>query len=108
MFFAHTMLSKSSPTPRNRDTPVPSGYNSTSPHWYRTATPAEPDAAAHAYRYLSALADRPKLLVASSFDRLGEPLPLPTRSRASPWTSPDPPPATSKTWRQRVDCPVSA
>ncbi|MBM9624567.1 5-methyltetrahydropteroyltriglutamate--homocysteine S-methyltransferase [Streptomyces zhihengii] len=39
-------------------------------------TPAELDAAAHAYRVLGALADRPKLLVASYFDRLGDALPV--------------------------------
>ncbi|MFE7385330.1 5-methyltetrahydropteroyltriglutamate--homocysteine S-methyltransferase [Streptomyces zhihengii] len=39
-------------------------------------TPAELDAAAHAYRVLGALADRPKLLVASYFDRLGGALPV--------------------------------
>ncbi|GGO53535.1 5-methyltetrahydropteroyltriglutamate--homocysteine methyltransferase [Streptomyces daqingensis] len=38
--------------------------------------PAELDAAARAYRELGALADRPKLLVASYFDRLGEALPV--------------------------------
>ncbi|MFG2629135.1 5-methyltetrahydropteroyltriglutamate--homocysteine S-methyltransferase [Streptomyces sp. NPDC048473] len=37
-------------------------------------TPAELNAAARAYRDLGALADRPKLLVASYFDRLGEAL----------------------------------
>ncbi|MCC2280166.1 5-methyltetrahydropteroyltriglutamate--homocysteine S-methyltransferase [Streptomyces sp. ET3-23] len=39
-------------------------------------TPAELNAAARAYRELGALADRPKLLVASYFDRLGEALPV--------------------------------
>ncbi|MFD8146775.1 5-methyltetrahydropteroyltriglutamate--homocysteine S-methyltransferase [Streptomyces sp. NPDC059708] len=39
-------------------------------------TPAELGAAARAYRYLGALTDRPKLLVASYFDRLGEALPV--------------------------------
>ncbi|MFD8787994.1 5-methyltetrahydropteroyltriglutamate--homocysteine S-methyltransferase [Kitasatospora sp. NPDC059599] len=39
-------------------------------------TPAELNAAARAYRDLGALADRPKLLVASYFDRLGEALPV--------------------------------
>ncbi|MEU3351823.1 5-methyltetrahydropteroyltriglutamate--homocysteine S-methyltransferase [Streptomyces sp. NPDC037389] len=39
-------------------------------------TPAELNAAARAYRDLGALADRPKLLVASYFDRLGEALPM--------------------------------
>ncbi|MEV4091135.1 5-methyltetrahydropteroyltriglutamate--homocysteine S-methyltransferase [Streptosporangium saharense] len=34
------------------------------------------DAAAHAYRELGALTDRPKILVASYFDRLGEALPV--------------------------------
>ncbi|MFD0432159.1 hypothetical protein ACFQ60_47850 [Streptomyces zhihengii] len=38
-------------------------------------TPAELDAAAR-YRVLGALADRPKLLVASYFDRLGDALPV--------------------------------
>ena len=39
-------------------------------------TPAELNAAARAYRDLGALSDRPKLLVASYFDRLGEALPV--------------------------------
>ncbi|MFI9628987.1 5-methyltetrahydropteroyltriglutamate--homocysteine S-methyltransferase [Streptomyces sp. NPDC052042] len=39
-------------------------------------TPAELDAAERAYRGLGALTDRPKLLVASYFDRLGEALPV--------------------------------
>ncbi|WP_405804380.1 5-methyltetrahydropteroyltriglutamate--homocysteine S-methyltransferase [Streptomyces sp. NBC_00210] len=39
-------------------------------------TPAELNAAARAYRDLGALADRPQLLVASYFDRLGEALPV--------------------------------
>ncbi|MFD9032742.1 5-methyltetrahydropteroyltriglutamate--homocysteine S-methyltransferase [Streptomyces sp. NPDC059567] len=39
-------------------------------------TPAELNAAARAYRELGGLADRPKLLVASYFDRLGEALPV--------------------------------
>ncbi|MFJ2112734.1 MULTISPECIES: 5-methyltetrahydropteroyltriglutamate--homocysteine S-methyltransferase [unclassified Streptomyces] len=39
-------------------------------------TPAELNAAARAYRDLGALADRPKLLVASYFDRLGDALPV--------------------------------
>ncbi|WP_445396216.1 5-methyltetrahydropteroyltriglutamate--homocysteine S-methyltransferase [Streptomyces sp. LE64] len=39
-------------------------------------TPAQLDAAARAYRDLGALTDRPKLLVASYFDRLGEALPV--------------------------------
>ncbi|MFJ8495077.1 5-methyltetrahydropteroyltriglutamate--homocysteine S-methyltransferase [Streptomyces sp. NPDC094038] len=39
-------------------------------------TPAELDAATRAYRGLGVLADRPKLLVASYFDRLGEALPV--------------------------------
>ncbi|WP_256639893.1 5-methyltetrahydropteroyltriglutamate--homocysteine S-methyltransferase [Streptomyces murinus] len=39
-------------------------------------TPAELNAAERAYRGLGALADRPKLLVASYFDRLGEALPV--------------------------------
>ncbi|QKW17932.1 5-methyltetrahydropteroyltriglutamate--homocysteine S-methyltransferase [Kitasatospora sp. NA04385] len=39
-------------------------------------TPAELNAAARAYRELGAPADRPKLLVASYFDRLGEALPV--------------------------------
>ncbi|MFE9799990.1 5-methyltetrahydropteroyltriglutamate--homocysteine S-methyltransferase [Streptomyces goshikiensis] len=39
-------------------------------------TPAELGAAARAYRELGALTDRPKLLVASYFDRLGEALPV--------------------------------
>ncbi|MEU1285054.1 5-methyltetrahydropteroyltriglutamate--homocysteine S-methyltransferase [Kitasatospora sp. NPDC005856] len=39
-------------------------------------TPAELNAAARAYRALGALADRPKLLVASYFDRLGDALPV--------------------------------
>ncbi|MFI6642936.1 5-methyltetrahydropteroyltriglutamate--homocysteine S-methyltransferase [Streptomyces sp. NPDC050504] len=39
-------------------------------------TPAELNAAARAYRELGALADRPKLLVASYFDRLGDALPV--------------------------------
>ncbi|MFE5757705.1 5-methyltetrahydropteroyltriglutamate--homocysteine S-methyltransferase [Streptomyces massasporeus] len=39
-------------------------------------TPAELNAAARAYRGLGALTDRPKLLVASYFDRLGDALPM--------------------------------
>ncbi|WP_457033021.1 5-methyltetrahydropteroyltriglutamate--homocysteine S-methyltransferase [Kitasatospora sp. P5_F3] len=39
-------------------------------------TPAELNAAARAYRDLGALTDRPKLLVASYFDALGEALPV--------------------------------
>ncbi|WP_328395183.1 5-methyltetrahydropteroyltriglutamate--homocysteine S-methyltransferase [Streptomyces sp. NBC_00390] len=39
-------------------------------------TPAELNAAARAYRDLGALMERPKLLVASYFDRLGEALPV--------------------------------
>ncbi|MCF3132291.1 5-methyltetrahydropteroyltriglutamate--homocysteine S-methyltransferase [Streptomyces olivochromogenes] len=39
-------------------------------------TPAELDAAGRAYRDLGARTDRPKLLVASYFDRLGEALPV--------------------------------
>lgn len=39
-------------------------------------TRGELDAADRAYRFLGALADRPKLLVASYFDRLGEALPV--------------------------------
>ncbi|MCI3934795.1 5-methyltetrahydropteroyltriglutamate--homocysteine S-methyltransferase [Streptomyces sp. AN091965] len=39
-------------------------------------TPADLNAAARAYRDLGALDDRPKLLVASYFDRLGEALPV--------------------------------
>ncbi|MFD4611022.1 5-methyltetrahydropteroyltriglutamate--homocysteine S-methyltransferase [Streptomyces sp. NPDC058440] len=39
-------------------------------------TPAELNAAGRAYRDLGALTDRPKLLVASYFDRLGDALPL--------------------------------
>ncbi|WP_035792241.1 5-methyltetrahydropteroyltriglutamate--homocysteine S-methyltransferase [Kitasatospora mediocidica] len=39
-------------------------------------TPAELNAVARAYRELGALSDRPKLLVASYFDRLGEALPV--------------------------------
>nr|WP_046498232.1 5-methyltetrahydropteroyltriglutamate--homocysteine S-methyltransferase [Streptomyces odonnellii] len=39
-------------------------------------TPAELNAAARAYRHLGALTDRPRLLVASYFDRLGEALPV--------------------------------
>ncbi|MFB7352870.1 5-methyltetrahydropteroyltriglutamate--homocysteine S-methyltransferase [Streptomyces gardneri] len=39
-------------------------------------TPAELDVAARAYRDLGGLTDRPKLLVASYFDRLGDALPV--------------------------------
>ncbi|MGW1349155.1 5-methyltetrahydropteroyltriglutamate--homocysteine S-methyltransferase [Streptomyces sp. NPDC002409] len=39
-------------------------------------TPAELNAAERAYRTLGALADRPKLLIASYFDRLGDALPV--------------------------------
>ncbi|RXS68804.1 5-methyltetrahydropteroyltriglutamate--homocysteine S-methyltransferase [Streptomyces sp. TM32] len=39
-------------------------------------SPAELDASARAYRDLGALTDRPQLLVASYFDRLGEALPV--------------------------------
>lgn len=38
--------------------------------------PAEPNATARAYRGLGTLTDRPRLLVASCFDRLGKSLPL--------------------------------
>ncbi|MFJ7780031.1 5-methyltetrahydropteroyltriglutamate--homocysteine S-methyltransferase [Streptomyces yangpuensis] len=43
-------------------------------------TPAELNAAARAYGVLGASADRPKLLVASYFDRLGEALPVLART----------------------------
>ncbi len=43
-------------------------------------TPAELNAAEGAYRELGALTDRPKLLVASYFDRLGEALPVLART----------------------------
>ncbi|MFD9825735.1 5-methyltetrahydropteroyltriglutamate--homocysteine S-methyltransferase, partial [Streptomyces violascens] len=43
-------------------------------------TPAELNAVARAYRELGALTDRPKLLVASYFDRLGEALPVLTKA----------------------------
>ncbi|MGW2546419.1 5-methyltetrahydropteroyltriglutamate--homocysteine S-methyltransferase [Kitasatospora sp. NPDC001574] len=43
-------------------------------------TPAELNAAARAYRDLGALTDRPKLLVASYFDRLGAALPVLARA----------------------------
>ncbi|MED7948186.1 5-methyltetrahydropteroyltriglutamate--homocysteine S-methyltransferase [Streptomyces sp. BE303] len=43
-------------------------------------TPAELNATARAYRDLGALADRPKLLVASYFDRLGAALPVLARA----------------------------
>ncbi|MGW2865974.1 5-methyltetrahydropteroyltriglutamate--homocysteine S-methyltransferase [Streptomyces sp. NPDC001205] len=43
-------------------------------------TPAELNAAARAYRELGSLTDRPKLLVASYFDRLGEALPVLAKS----------------------------
>ncbi len=39
-------------------------------------TPAELNAAARSYRELGALSDRPKLLIASYFDRLGDALPV--------------------------------
>lgn len=45
------------------------------PALVRDRTPAELNATARAYRELSGLADRPKLLVASYFDRLGAALP---------------------------------
>ncbi|WP_263164615.1 5-methyltetrahydropteroyltriglutamate--homocysteine S-methyltransferase [Streptomyces sp. SCSIO ZS0520] len=43
-------------------------------------SPAELNAAARAYRELGALTDRPRLLVASYFDRLGEALPVLAKS----------------------------
>ncbi|MFD8733295.1 5-methyltetrahydropteroyltriglutamate--homocysteine S-methyltransferase [Streptomyces sp. NPDC059618] len=43
-------------------------------------TPAQLNAVGRAYRGLGALTDRPKLLVASYFDRLGEALPVLTKS----------------------------
>ncbi|MBO0513065.1 5-methyltetrahydropteroyltriglutamate--homocysteine S-methyltransferase, partial [Streptomyces beijiangensis] len=43
-------------------------------------SPAELNAAARAYRDLGALTDRPKVLVASYFDRLGEALPVLARA----------------------------
>jgi len=43
-------------------------------------TPRELEAAARAYRELGGLADRPKLLLASYFDRLGEALPVLAKS----------------------------
>ncbi|MFI8490380.1 5-methyltetrahydropteroyltriglutamate--homocysteine S-methyltransferase [Streptomyces rubrogriseus] len=43
-------------------------------------TPAELNAAERAYRDLGGLADRPKLLVASYFDRLGDALPMLARA----------------------------
>ncbi|GAA2069817.1 5-methyltetrahydropteroyltriglutamate--homocysteine S-methyltransferase [Streptomyces albiaxialis] len=43
-------------------------------------TPEELEAAARAYRALGGLADRPKLLVASYFDRLGDALPVLAKS----------------------------
>ncbi|MGW7443463.1 5-methyltetrahydropteroyltriglutamate--homocysteine S-methyltransferase [Kitasatospora sp. NPDC054795] len=43
-------------------------------------TPAELNAAARAYRELGGLTERPKLLVASYFDRLGEALPVLTKA----------------------------
>lgn len=46
------------------------------PAFVQDRTPAELNAAARAYRDLGALTDRPKLLVASYFDRLGEALPV--------------------------------
>ena len=46
------------------------------PSLVQDRTPAELNAAARAYRDLGALTDRPKLLVASYFDRLGEALPV--------------------------------
>lgn len=46
------------------------------PALVQARTPAELNAAARAYRDLGGLADRPKLLVASYFDRLGDALPV--------------------------------
>ncbi|MGA5125262.1 5-methyltetrahydropteroyltriglutamate--homocysteine S-methyltransferase [Streptomyces pseudogriseolus] len=46
------------------------------PALVQNRTPAELNAAARAYRDLGALTDRPKLLVASYFDRLGDALPV--------------------------------
>ncbi|MEU2061245.1 5-methyltetrahydropteroyltriglutamate--homocysteine S-methyltransferase [Streptomyces sp. NPDC013455] len=46
------------------------------PSLVQDRTPAELNAAARAHRALGALTDRPKLLVASYFDRLGEALPV--------------------------------
>ncbi|WP_392675059.1 5-methyltetrahydropteroyltriglutamate--homocysteine S-methyltransferase [Streptomyces sp. LN785] len=46
------------------------------PALVQDGSPAELNAVARAYRELGSLADRPKLLVASYFDRLGEALPV--------------------------------
>ncbi|MFJ8077584.1 5-methyltetrahydropteroyltriglutamate--homocysteine S-methyltransferase [Streptomyces sp. NPDC096176] len=46
------------------------------PAFVQDRTPAELNALARAYRELGALTDRPKLLVASYFDRLGDALPV--------------------------------
>ncbi|MCT7357232.1 5-methyltetrahydropteroyltriglutamate--homocysteine S-methyltransferase, partial [Streptomyces sp. 15-116A] len=50
------------------------------PAFVQDRTPAELNALERAYRELGALADRPKLLVASYFDRLGEALPVLAKS----------------------------
>src|SRR5690606_23482308 len=46
------------------------------PAFVQDRTPAELNALERAYRELGALTDRPKLLVASYFDRLGDALPV--------------------------------
>ncbi|MFJ5059306.1 5-methyltetrahydropteroyltriglutamate--homocysteine S-methyltransferase [Streptomyces nigra] len=50
------------------------------PAFVQDRTPAELNALERAYRELGALADRPKLLVASYFDRLGDALPVLAKS----------------------------
>ncbi len=73
-------------------------------------TPAELNAAARAYRDLGGLTDRPKLLVASYFDRLGDALPCSPRLRWRAWrsTSPRPPPPTWTRSPPWADCPAGA
>ncbi len=71
-------------------------------------TPAELNAAARAYRELGGLTDRPKLLVASYFGRLGEALAVLAKASTG-WhsTSPRPVRATSTTSRRPGACPAS-
>ncbi len=59
-------------------------------------TPAELNATTRAYRDLGGLTDRPRILVASYFDRLGEALHVLAKApvEGSPSTSPRPPPPT--------------
>ena len=73
-------------------------------------TRAELNAAARAYRELGALTDRPKLLVASYFDRLGEALPVLAKApgrRAGAGLHRVPPPPTWRPWPPSAGSPAS-